>query len=258
MTTTVAVLGDGTMTRKHTVALLDDYKTATPDLRLLIPADDESFSDAVRFAADWALDRGVDLVFFVGSDTSDTPDFEDYGGVLTTEVDDVVDALTSAADSLFLAWNEEEAEDYEALAEESIKAGKQVFDLTDGLFPIVLEQDSPGEASSEPEAAPEPAAATPEPEPVKEPEQAPVVVDEPVKTPRKRAPRKAPEPEVSKEEKVAPFYSAPDEAQNTTAAVVEPVTTKTPIINVAPAAEIDYDLLADTIIDRLVSRLTKS
>lgn len=183
----IAVLGDGESTRKNTTALLKDWSTPNRIDRILFNAD--TLSDAVRHVADWGVTNlsGEAVVAVVTEDT-DQEDLTDYTdeGVIVLPVPDAVQYLIDQSTHLFLAWNSDDEESYAQVAEAALKQGVKVYDLTDGLFPIELDDsDDKGETAAtepEPEAAPEAASEPVEPPKAKAKSKAAKNAEKPVET----------------------------------------------------------------------------
>ena len=153
--TTISVQGTGAVTRKTVNAVLKDYLSTADGVSFVLPATSEDvFSDAVRYVADFVLDAGVPATLITEDGTLTEGLLDDYEADHITVVGR--DGDIPAFDRLFLAWDDSVASEHEALAEEVIQGGGLVFDLTDALFPIELDEDDDSEPESTPEPEPEP------------------------------------------------------------------------------------------------------
>lgn len=156
----ITAYGSGAVTRKTVTSLLDDTNTAGGELAFVLPADEGVYTDAVRFVADWAFDHKLPL-HFLHTPSADLSHLEDFEGhATTTVVNDPLLESVRAADSLWIAFNEEDPL-CESHATLGLRAGCRVYDLTDLLYEVTsdeelapLDEPTPVEVSSSPVEAP--------------------------------------------------------------------------------------------------------
>jgi hypothetical protein len=163
----IGVLGAGKQTRKNAVALLKDAIGSNPAEFYLVGS---PFHDASRFAADYAIMAGHPVTII--TETGDTgEDFSDYTDASFLERENPTEALQTVlsrgeGSSLLFAFAE--TDDEEPLLKSFLKAGVEVLDFAEGLYPVTLEDDGvPDEADlatvvEEPKAGKEHVEATPE------------------------------------------------------------------------------------------------
>lgn len=228
----VAVLGDGASTRKNTVALLNDWHAANKITAVAVSGNEQDFHDAPRHAADWALQTlGAEgLAIIVDGeeayDKESVADYVDEGVKIKMSGEQSASYIVhNRATHIFLAFPEENTAPLEKIAETALRAGKQVFDLTDGLFPIALDETEPSDST-------EPGTPTPD-------ESLVTVVSEP-KDGKEVVEPEAVEPEVSEPEIPG------DEAQQLTEP--SPVVTN---VFVQQQQQADLDAIVDKVLDRL-------
>lgn len=131
-----AVLGSGSMTRKNAVALLKDHLTEGDEVYLAA----SDLDDAGRFAADWAADNNIGCIIFHEGQSLDDYAAADARGPVENSVEAVLNGLRLKDGVLWFAYDEREPAGQEALLEGALRSGIKVFDLTDLLNPLLLDE----------------------------------------------------------------------------------------------------------------------
>lgn len=243
MTNIVGVVGTGASTRKHTGLLLDDWDKEHSITNIVLPGTEESFTDAVRHVADWAITNEKPISLVRSDTTEDAPWLEDYlpaANVATLVNADPAKYAATQVTHLLLAFDEHKEDVSTEIAEAALARGVVVMDLTDGLYPITSGETAPTETT---------------PDPVVEPVAEPVVTT--AVTPKPRAKRKS--RAQANAEKVAEAAAVPpvegihsppdqDEAQAVTRSSLPPVN-----VHFAPAAglsDVDINKIAEAVFAR--------
>lgn len=143
----ITVLGHGPVKRKDVTTALDAVaKDLRKETTLFLPGTKDEFSDAARFAADWAYDMNVPQVYLAQDPAAlvelDLPD----DGVGFAECADG-DAARQCAEQIddgivLVAWDDAEVSEIEIWVKAT---GGKVLDLTNALAEITLEGE-PDEA----------------------------------------------------------------------------------------------------------------
>lgn len=132
----VGVVGSGPSTRKHLATLITDWAQGQDDEVGIVVSAADLQHDAVRHAADWALQKEHALTVVVGHDYNEG-DLEDYTGAQILQAP----FTPHLYDHLFIAWDNERDAECEQVVEAAAALGVKAYDLTDGLYPIDVTPD---------------------------------------------------------------------------------------------------------------------
>lgn len=161
--TTIGVIGKGTLSSRMIRATLADQLDALAepeDLRLILPATKDLFTEEVEIVADWAIANGAQIEL-VGDDSKAPKALGEYAEVavknhtvrkVPTGLVKIL-AKTEGA-KLFVFWDEDDEEGYTAF-EDAFDAEIPSYDICNGLEELTFDDDA-DEPVEEPEAAEEP------------------------------------------------------------------------------------------------------
>lgn len=159
--TSIGVVGNGPATRKQTYSYLQDFVAQFDEPpRFVLPGTPRTFTDAVRFVADWAADTGRDVDIII-DDTGQDPYLAEFEGIGVARNADPESAVAVGVDHLWVALHPEGEKNaaLNDLAEAALRRGVRVYDLSDALFELHLDEgDAPDEAQAN---LPEPSTSEP-------------------------------------------------------------------------------------------------
>ena len=148
----VTIAGDGITSRANLEALVEDYFYAKGKEVVLLLAFDKTPSQGQIFAAQYAKDKGKDVVIFCqeGANIASFP-----SASLTNSKTPVIDALKGFPEAtVMLLWSDSDANCLAAL-EHCKDAGIKVYNLCEGLT-VVSNVTQPQEEQEEEQVKPEP------------------------------------------------------------------------------------------------------
>lgn len=153
----IAVLGQGKITRRTAVAMVEDtLEAATGDHRLILPVPREA-SNLVKYVSEWAVDTGVPIEAVVGKEDPEDPTVDEIveasvrTHVATASWVDTLVGLLEPGDRVLMAYGDGDRDSDRVLAL-AARIGVHCYDLTDGLTRLVWEEDDELQPEPEPVA----------------------------------------------------------------------------------------------------------